>query len=412
MTPGPNPQLIAALAPRYDVQRELGRGGMATVYLARDVRHERLVAIKVLDPELAASVGADRFLAEIRLTAQLHHANILALFDSGEADGLLYYVMPYIAGETLRTRLERERQLPVADAVRIATAVANALEHAHKAGVVHRDLKPENILMQDGEPVVADFGIALAVRRAVGERLTMTGMSLGTPQYMSPEQATGDRVIDARADIFSLGCVVYELLAGETPFSAATAQGTIAHRHRSARPLATVRAEFPPRTSRPRSCDPSRSFRPIGGRRRTISPSRSSARRGTQGYPTTVGGSPAGAQATWLPWTVAAVAQPSPWRPLFPRRSPDGSSTDAPTIRFPRRAGQPALDGHVGRGYPIRGLGGRRPSSPGSGPASPGTPGLCPHTRRAESAPGHRKRRSADDAGPLAGRQMAGVRHR
>jgi serine/threonine-protein kinase len=220
-------QLQSALADRYRVERELGAGGMATVYLARDVRHDRNVAIKVLHPELAAARGAERFLAEIKTTARLQHPHILPLLDSGDAGGL-YYVMPYVSGETLRSRLERERQLPVDDAVRIAREVADALAHAHAAGVVHRDIKPENILLQDGHARVADFGIALAVEHASGARLTQTGLSLGTPQYMAPEQAMGERTIDARADIYSLGCVLYEMLAGEPPFTGPTAQAVLA----------------------------------------------------------------------------------------------------------------------------------------------------------------------------------------
>ena len=180
------PQLNAALEGRYVVERELGEGGMATVYLAKDLKHKRNVALKVLKPELAAVVGAERFLAEIQVTANLQHPHILPLFDSGEADGFLFYVMPYVEGETLAERLHEDKQLPVEEAVRIATGVANALDHAHRNGVIHRDIKPANILMQDGEPVVADFGIALAVGAAGGSRLTETGLSVGTPFYMSP----------------------------------------------------------------------------------------------------------------------------------------------------------------------------------------------------------------------------------
>src|SRR5437773_7370666 len=221
-------QLNAALSDRYEIDREIGAGGMATVYLARDVKHHRHVALKVLNPELGAILGVERFLAEIRVTANLQHPNLLPLFDSGEADGLLFYVMPFVEGESLRARLERENQLPVDEAVRIAVAVANALDYAHGHGVIHRDLKPENILLQHGQPVVADFGIALAVSKAGGARITQTGLSLGTPQYMSPEQATGDRVIDGRADIYSLGAVLYEMLAGEPPHWGKTAQAIIA----------------------------------------------------------------------------------------------------------------------------------------------------------------------------------------
>src|SRR4051812_16639955 len=221
-------RLTEALAERYEIRREIGRGGMATVYLARDLRHDRLVALKLLDPELRAVLGVERFLGEIRLTAKLQHPNLLPLFDSGDADGLLYYVMPFIEGESLRALLDREHQLPIHEAVRIATGVAAALEYAHRAGVIHRDLKPENILLNDGQPLLADFGIALAVSKAGGARITQTGLSLGTPQYMSPEQATGDRAIDARTDIYSLGALTYEMLTGEPPHVGATAQAIIA----------------------------------------------------------------------------------------------------------------------------------------------------------------------------------------
>ena len=192
------------------------------------LKHDRRVALKVLDPELGAVLGAERFLAEIKVTANLQHPNLLPLFDSGEADGLLFYVMPFVEGESLRARLDRERQLPVDEAVRIAAAVASALDYAHRHGVIHRDLKPENILLHEGQPLVADFGIALAVSNAGGARVTQTGLSLGTPQYMSPEQATGDRGIDGRTDIYSLGAVLYEMLTGEPPHTGTTAQAIIA----------------------------------------------------------------------------------------------------------------------------------------------------------------------------------------
>ena len=221
-------QLGSALSDRYVVEREIGRGGMATVYLARDLRHDRRVALKVLNPELGAVLGAERFLSEIRVTANLQHPNLLPLFDSGEADGLLFYVMPFIEGESLRVRLDRERQLPVEDALRIALAIAGALHSAHRHGVIHRDLKPENILLHDGQPIVADFGIALAVSNAGGGRITQTGLSLGTPQYMSPEQATGDRAIDARTDVYSLAAVLYEMLTGEPPHTGSSSQAVIA----------------------------------------------------------------------------------------------------------------------------------------------------------------------------------------
>ncbi len=221
-------RLKSALAGRYALERELGAGGMATVWLARDLRHDRSVALKVLRPELTAVLGAERFLDEIRLTARLDHPHILTLIDSGEADGLLFYVLPYVRGESLRARLELEKQLPLDDAVRLVRQVASALAYAHSHGVVHRDIKPENILLHEGEAVVTDFGIALALRQAGGTRLTESGLSLGTPQYMSPEQATGDRELDARSDVYSLGAVLYELITGDPPHAGATVQAVIA----------------------------------------------------------------------------------------------------------------------------------------------------------------------------------------
>ncbi len=222
------PQLNAALAGRYVIEREIGQGGMATVFLAHDAKHDRSVALKVLNPELGALLGKERFLGEIRITAKLQHPNLLPLFDSGEASGQLFYVMPFVDGESLRDRLRREKQLPIDDAIRIASAVGTALEYAHRHGVVHRDLKPENILIQDGHSLVADFGIALALSAAGGARITQTGLSLGTPQYMSPEQATGDRIIDSRTDIYSLGALLYEMLTGDPPHTGSTAQAIIA----------------------------------------------------------------------------------------------------------------------------------------------------------------------------------------
>jgi eukaryotic-like serine/threonine-protein kinase len=222
-------QLNLALADRYRIERELGHGGMATVYLAHDVRHDRKVALKVLRAELAAVIGAERFLQEIRTTANLQHPHILPLHDSGEAGGLVYYVMPYVEGESLRDRLTRETQLPVDEAVRLTVEVAGALDYAHRRGVIHRDIKPENILLHDGRALVADFGIALAVSRSDGgARMTETGMSLGTPHYMSPEQAMGEREITARSDVYALGCVLYEMLTGEPPFTGPTAQAIVA----------------------------------------------------------------------------------------------------------------------------------------------------------------------------------------
>ncbi|MGD2122638.1 MAG: protein kinase [Gemmatimonadota bacterium] len=221
-------RLRAALADRYRIESEIGSGGMATVYLAQDLKHDRQVALKVLKPELAAVLGGERFLSEIQTTAHLQHPNILPLFDSGEADGQLFYVMPYVEGESLRERLNREKQLPVDEAVRIGTEVAEALQAAHDDGVIHRDIKPANILLRKGKPLVADFGIALAVSAAGGGRLTETGLSLGTPYYMSPEQASADRDPDVRSDVYSLGCVLYETLTGEPPFTGSTAQAVLA----------------------------------------------------------------------------------------------------------------------------------------------------------------------------------------
>ncbi|MEO5800179.1 MAG: protein kinase [Gemmatimonadales bacterium] len=219
---------------RYTIERELGAGGMATVYLAHDLKHDRDVAIKVLHPDLGAALGSERFLSEIRTTARLQHPHILPLLDSGSAQGpdmsgpYLYYVMPLVTGETLRSRLEREQLLPVDDAVRIAREVADALGHAHGLGVIHRDIKPENILVQGGHALVADFGIALAVQSAGGARMTQTGLSLGTPQYMSPEQAMGERAIDARSDVYALGAVTYEMLTGDPPFTGSSVQAIVA----------------------------------------------------------------------------------------------------------------------------------------------------------------------------------------
>ncbi|HEX9166927.1 MAG TPA: protein kinase [Gemmatimonadales bacterium] len=239
-------RLNEALAGRYRVERELGQGGMATVYLGHDLKHDRDVAIKVLHPDLGAALGSERFLSEIRTTARLQHPHILPLLDSGQADGLLYYVMPLVTGETLRARLERERQLPIADAVRIAREVADALGHAHGLSVIHRDIKPENILLQGGHAVVADFGIALAVHQAAGQRMTQTGLSLGTPQYMSPEQAMGERSVGPGSDIYALGAVTYEMLVGDPPFTGSSVQAVVAKvlTDRPA-PISTVRDTVP-----------------------------------------------------------------------------------------------------------------------------------------------------------------------
>jgi serine/threonine-protein kinase len=245
-------QLSDALQGRYTIERELGRGGMATVYLARDVKLHRRVALKLLHPDLGATLGPERFLREIDIASRLTHPHILALHDAGEADGRLFYAMPYVEGESLRQRLEREQQLPIAEAITIVRSVASALTYAHHAGVIHRDIKPENILLareaEDGvpHPLVADFGIARALDAAGGERLTETGLALGTPAYMSPEQAASGR-LDGRSDIYALGCVAYEMLAGQPPFAGPTAQAILARHSVDPVPsLRTVRATIPP----------------------------------------------------------------------------------------------------------------------------------------------------------------------
>src|SRR5882762_6507268 len=241
------PRLSAALADRYVIERQIGSGGMATVYLARELKHDREVALKVLRPEIAAQLGAERFLKEIKITARLDHPHILTLIDSGESDGFLWYVQPYIRGESLRARLLREKQLGVDDAINIARQIAGALEHAHHHGVIHRDIKPENILLHEGEAMVADFGIALALSEAADPRLTETGFSLGSPQYMSPEQATGERHLDGRSDVYALGAVLYEMLAGVAPHTGQTSQAIISKLlTERPTPLRAIRGTVPP----------------------------------------------------------------------------------------------------------------------------------------------------------------------
>ena len=229
-------QLKAALKDRYDVERELGQGGMATVYLARDVKHGRKVAIKVLHEDLAIALGADRFRREIEFATSLSHPHILQLFESGEANGLLFYVMPYVEGESLRQRIDRDKMLPIEEALRIAAEVATALDFAHRKNIIHRDIKPENILLQEGHAFVADFGIARAVNSMNQAALTQTGVSLGTPTYMSPEQAFAEKDIDGRTDEYSLACVLYEMLTGGPPFSGANAQAIMARHSMGAVP--------------------------------------------------------------------------------------------------------------------------------------------------------------------------------
>src|SRR5881296_3473505 len=241
-------RLKEAMADRYTLQRELGAGGMATVYLAHDPRHNRRVAIKVMNSELAAIIGAARFLKEIETTANLQHPNILPLFDSGQVDATVFYVMPFVQGESLRNRLTREVQLPVADAVRIAVEVAGALDYAHRHGVIHRDIKSDNVLLHDGRPLVADFGIALAwSHRDALTRITKSGVSLGTPHYMSPEQAAGEQNLDPRTDTYALGVVLYEMLAGQPPFTGPSAQAIFALvMSEEPRPLLLQRKTVPP----------------------------------------------------------------------------------------------------------------------------------------------------------------------
>lgn len=239
-------QLQAALGDRYTIAREVGRGGMATVYLAQDLRHNRPVALKVLHPELAKSLGPERFLREIQIAARLQHPHIVPLYDSGQAGDLLYYVMPFIEGESLRQQLERTGRLPLEDAVRLARGIAAALDYAHRQQVVHRDIKPENVMLHEGEAMVTDFGIAKAVTDASARSLTQTGSAIGTPSYMSPEQAAGEATLDARSDIYSLGAVLYELVSGAAPFVGPTVQAIITKLFtEAARPLREQRAETP-----------------------------------------------------------------------------------------------------------------------------------------------------------------------
>src|SRR5688572_6569192 len=240
-------RLRSAVSRTYTIDRELGRGGMATVYLAQDVKHERLVALKVLHPDLAASLGPERFLREIKTVARLNHPHILALHDSDEADGFLYYVMPYVEGESLRERLDREEQLPIDEAVHHGRAIASALDYAHRQGIIHRDIKPENVMLYEGEAMVMDFGIAKAVSAAAeSETLTQTGMMVGTPAYVSPEQAAGEINLDGKSDQYSLACMLYEMISGERPFSGNTPQSIMAKRFtETPRPLQEIRSSVP-----------------------------------------------------------------------------------------------------------------------------------------------------------------------
>jgi serine/threonine protein kinase/Tfp pilus assembly protein PilF len=246
MTARPIERLRESLQQSYTIDRELGRGGMATVYLAQDVKHERLVALKVLHPELAASLGPDRFLREIKTAARLNHPHILPMHDSGESNGFLYYVMPYVEGESLRERLDREEFLPVDEVIHLTRGIASALDYAHRHNIVHRDMKPENVMLYEGEAMVMDFGIAKAVSEAGSETLTQTGMMVGTPAYVSPEQAAGETNLDGRSDQYSLACVVYEMLSGQRPFTGATPQAILAKRFTdTVKPVRAVRSTVP-----------------------------------------------------------------------------------------------------------------------------------------------------------------------
>ena len=330
-------RLNDALSDRYHVARQLGEGGMATVYLAEDLKHRREVAIKVLRPELAAMVGAERFLAEIEVTANLQHPHILALYDSGEADGLLYYVMPYVAGETLRERLDRERQLPVDEALRIAKAVASGLDYAHRQGVVHRDIKPANILLQDGQPLLADFGIALAVQEAGGGRLTETGLSLGTPYYMSPEQATSEQDPGPRSDVYSLGCVLFEMLTGDPPFTGSTAQAVLGKILTSEPPLITgQRKTVPPHVDaviqRALQKVPADRFGSAAEFAKSLDDPGSTALRTPAAGP--AAGTGRSDLPSWLPWGVAAVAVAAlGWSWLAPGAAVEAREDDAGVMR-------------------------------------------------------------------------------
>jgi eukaryotic-like serine/threonine-protein kinase len=334
-------RLRTALADRYAIERELGAGGMATVYLARDVKHGREVALKVLRPELGRVLGAERFLQEIRISAQLDHPHILTLIDSGESDGFLWYVLPYVRGESLREKLVREPQLSVEETVRIVTQVASALDYAHHQRVIHRDIKPENILLHEGEAMVADFGIALAVREAGGPRLTESGLSLGTPQYMSPEQATGGRELDARSDVYSLAAVVYEMLAGEPPHTGPTAHAVIA-KLLAERPtrLRTVRDTIPQgieaAVAQALAKVPADRFRAAGEFAAALTASGRGPTAGSQWHRAAVGGSVAGAVAV-----AAIVAAWHPWRRIAKAAAPAADVASVAVLPFENLTGNP-----------------------------------------------------------------------
>ena len=335
-------RLTQAVADRYAIERELGAGGMATVYLARDLKHDRIVALKVLRPELGAVLGGGRFLQEIRISARLDHPHILTLIDSGESDGFLWYVLPYVRGESLRQKLTREGQLSIEETVRIGTQVASALDYAHRHGVIHRDIKPENILLHEGEAVVADFGIALAVQHAGGERLTESGLSLGTPQYMSPEQATGGRILDARTDVYSLAAVVYEMLAGEPPHTGPTVQSVVA-KLLTERPtrIRTVRDTVPEgidtAVAKALAKVPADRFEGAAGFAAALAGRGTGPGTGSRRRRVLVAASVAGAVA------VAAIAVSwHPWRPVAPAPVAHAESPSVAVLPFDNLTGNPS----------------------------------------------------------------------
>jgi serine/threonine-protein kinase len=326
-------RLAAALADRYRIERELGQGGMATVYLAEDLKHHRKVAVKLLRPELAAALGPERFLREIETTANLRHPHVLPLYDSGEAGGFLFYVMPLVEGESLRDRLAREKQLPVDDALRIAREVADALSYAHARGVIHRDIKPENILLESGHAVVADFGIAKAVRAAGGEALTRTGMSVGTPSYMSPEQAAGEQDLDGRSDLYALACVLYEMLAGQPPFTGPTAEALVRqHMVVDAPPVTNFRPAVPSSVAsalaRALAKSPADRFNPVAQFSEALRPG--------EGHSSVTTTAPAGARRRFPVRVVAAGAAllvvAAAGLILLSRRAPSASTVGAASV--------------------------------------------------------------------------------
>ena len=353
-------RLNAALEGRYLIRSVLGHGGMATVYAARDLKHERDVAIKVLAAELAEALGAERFLNEIKTTANLRHPHILPLYDSGNADGLLFYVMPLVEGETLRARLTRDTQLPIADALRIADEVSDALSYAHARGVIHRDIKPENILLEGGHAVVADFGIARAVSAAGGERLTRTGMSVGTPAYMSPEQAVADDTLDGRSDLYSLACVVYEMLAGQAPFAGPTSAAIVRqHLTVDAPPVTNVRPAVPAHVAgalqRALAKTPDDRFNPVAAFAAALHVPATAANELVQGAPLLSKGAPDAAPETtrrsvaqWsrrlivVGWVVVLIGYAGAWFARNRAARRDNAPTGVAVLPFAERSADQA----------------------------------------------------------------------